>query len=148
VATIFAGVGGVAFSGAKAAALPSYPVSIMAATPCSKPKLLGIFVPWYQYLPLQTDNNGSCTVKDFTLLGNGSDSDVPLVLLAIVDDLLRLAGLVAVIFVIYGAVQYTTSQGSPDATAKAQSTVLYALIGLVIALVAIAFVTYLGKALT
>ena len=74
-------------------------------------------------------------------------SDLPLVLLAVVDDLLRIAGLVAVVFVIVGGIQYTTSQGNPDATAKAQSTVLNALIGLVIALFAVAFVTYLGKAL-
>lgn len=119
-----------------------------ASGACKKPRLLGVFVPWYQYLEIKKDDTGSCAVKDFNLLPkNGEDSDIPLVLLAIVDDLLRIAGLVAVIFVIYGGIQYTTSQGSPDATAKAQSTVLYALAGLVIALVAVAFVTYLGRAL-
>jgi hypothetical protein len=108
-----------------------------------------VLIPWYEYLQVTKDDTGSCSVKDFTLLpDDGKDSDVPLVLLAIIDDLIRIAGVVAVIFVIYGGVQYTTSQGNPDATSKAQSTVLSALIGLVIAMVAVAFVTFLGKALS
>ncbi|HEY1064369.1 MAG TPA: hypothetical protein VGE30_03710 [Candidatus Saccharimonadales bacterium] len=150
---VLASVGSALFGGADVLASrpdpagPSAPAS-PASSPCEKPKLLGIFVPWYQYLTLYKDDTGSCTVKDFTLVGNGSDSDVPKVLLAIVDDLLRLAGLVAVIFVIYGAVQYLTSQGEPDAANKARSTIISALVGLVIALVAVAFVSFLGRALT
>lgn len=123
--------------------------SLLGQSTCAKPKLLGILVPWYQYLNLHQDPvTKTCSVNDFHLLpGGGHMSDLPLVLLAVVDDLLRIAGLVAVVFVIVGGIQYTTSQGNPDATAKAQSTVLNALIGLVIALFAVAFVTYLGKAL-
>lgn len=125
------------------------PTGSITAGPCEKPRLLGVLIPWYEYLQVTKDDTGSCSVKDFTLLpDDGKDSDVPLVLLAIIDDLIRIAGVVAVIFVIYGGVQYTTSQGNPDATSKAQSTVLSALIGLVIAMVAVAFVTFLGKALS
>lgn len=147
------GIGAVVAPAAPASAAPAAPDSgTTGAVPsgtCEKPRLLGVFIPWYEYLDVQRDATGSCSVKDFTLLpDNGKDSDLPLVLLAIIDDLLRIAGLVAVIFVIYGGVQYATSQGSPDATAKAQSTVLYALIGLVIALAAVTFVTFLGRALT
>jgi hypothetical protein len=116
----------------------------------NKPKLVGIFVPWYEYLRIEADPvTNECGVKDFTLLpGNGESSDIPLVLVAIVDDMLRLTGLIAVIFVIYGGIRYATSQGEPDATAKAQSTILSALIGMAIALIAVALVTFFGKALT
>lgn len=115
---------------------------------CPKENLLGIFVPWYQYLTVEKDSTNSCAVKEFNLLpGGGEKSDFPLVLLAIVDDMLRLAGLAAVIFVIYGGIMYATSQGVPEATAKAQSTVINALIGLVVALFAVVFVTYVGRAL-
>jgi hypothetical protein len=141
--------------GAKTDALSftAAPISnFAAAKACSKPKLLGVFVPWYQYLKVTKDaDTGTCGINgdDFVLLpGNGQSSSVPLVLLAIVDDMVRLAGLIAVIFVIVGGVQYATSQGSPDATAKAQSTVINALIGLAIAIAAVAFVAFLGKALT
>lgn len=153
VFAVVSGVGAVVTPALSASAAPALPDSgTTGAAPsgtCKKPRLLGVFIPWYEYLDVQKDDTGACSVTDFNLLPkNGKSSDVPLVLLAIVDDLLRIAGLVAVIFVIYGGVQYATSQGSPDATAKAQSTVLYALIGLVIALVAVTFVTFLGRALT
>jgi hypothetical protein len=68
-------------------------------------------------------------------------------LLAVVDDLLVIAGLVAVIFVIYGGIRYITSQGSPNETAQAQSTIIYALVGLAIAIIAIPTVSYLGTKL-
>lgn len=141
-------------AGAKTDALSfkAVPITQFAAAGCPKTKLLGVFVPWYQYLKVTKDSDtGVCGIngKDFTLLpGNGQNSSVPLILLAIVDDMIRIAGLVAVMFVIMGGIQYATSQGSPDATAKAQSTIINALIGLAIAVVAVAFVTFLGNALT
>lgn len=117
----------------------------------NNPTFLGL-VPWYKYLDRQevTPISGQpyCQIKDFVVLKAGERSDIPLVLLAIVDDLLRLAGLVAVIFVIYGAVQYATSQGNPEQTSRAQSTVLNSLIGLAIAVTAVAFVSFIGNRLT
>lgn len=123
---------------------------------CTKAGFFGL-VPWYQYLGKDLVTNGvdgACEVKCFRLFDNqassecGSDkSDIPLVLLAIIDDLLRIAGLVAVGFVFYGAFQYTASQGSPDATAKAQSTIINALLGTAIAIMAVIFVSFLGKKL-
>ena len=115
-----------------------------------KPKLFGIFVPWYQYLELEEDAiTEECLVKDFKILpGSGQSSSLPKVGLAVVDNLLRLAGVVAVIFVIVGGVQYATSQGEPDQANKARSTIIAALIGLVISMFAVAFVGYLARALT
>ena len=112
-------------------------LSLFAAN-CEQP-FFGL-VPWYHYLYVDPAH---CEIKNFNFLGG----DIPLVLLAVVDDLLRIAGIVAVGFVVYGAIQYIASQGSPDATAKAQSTVLNALIGLAIAIAAIAFVSFLGDKL-
>jgi hypothetical protein len=70
--------------------------------------------------------------------------DVSLVLLAVIDDLLRLAGLLAVGYVIYGAIRYILSQGSPEETAKAQSTIVNALIGLALAMLAVGIVSFVG----
>ena len=86
-----------------------------------------------------------CSIKSFKFLG--SSSDMPLILLAVVDDLLRIAGIVAVGFVIYGAFQFIASQGNPEGTAKAQSTVINALLGLAVAIAAITFVSFLGDKL-
>ena len=108
---------------------------------CPKPRFFGL-VPWYEYLKL----NNKCDITSFNILPDGSSvhSDIPLVLLAIVDDLLRIAGLVAVGFVIYGGIEYILSQGNPDGTAKAQTTLLNALIGLAIAMTAVVAVGFLG----
>lgn len=100
--------------------------------------------PWYAYIN-DSDHFKGCDIKQFTLLP--PHSDVPLVLLAVVDDLLRIAGLVAVGFVIVGAIKYITSQGQPEDTANAQSTIINALLGLVVSIVAVAFVSFLGSKL-
>ena len=106
---------------------------------CTEPNFFGL-IPWYHYLNV----DAKCNVVDFSVLGDGSTSDLPLILLAIVDDLLRIAGIVAVGFVIYGAIQYVVSQGEPDKTTKARMTIMNSLIGLAIALVAVGAVSYIG----
>jgi hypothetical protein len=110
---------------------------------CSKPTFFGL-VPWYQYLTL----DGSCGINNFQLLPTGGKpSDLPLILLALADDLLRVAGIAAVGFIIYGSIQYITSQGNPDQTTRAQHTITDALVGLVIAISAVAIVSFIGAKL-
>lgn len=99
--------------------------------------------PWYYYL--ETDPANGCRVINFDVLPQSGVSDFLLIALVIVDDLLRIAGLVAIGYVIYGGILYVTSQGSPDQTGKAQNTILNALIGLVLAVVAAAFVSFVGN---
>lgn len=101
--------------------------------------------PWHHYLK----KDSSCNIVNFNVLpeaGTGT-SDFVLIALVIVDDLLRIAGLVAIGYIIYGGILYVTSQGSPDQTGKAQNTILNALIGLVLAIVATAFVSFIGNRL-
>ena len=128
--------------------LTTIPRLQMFAAPCAKPTFFGL-IPWYQYLSL----NSGCDVtafdaKDGTVTNViGAQSPFLLIGLAIVDDLLRIAALVAVGFVITGGIKYVTSQGSPDATSNAQQTILNALIGLVLAVIAATLVAYLGNKL-
>lgn len=113
---------------------------------CADKTFFGL-VPWHHYLPVTYNSVlGTCEVA-FSPLGNGKSSDILLVVLAVVDDLLRVAGVLAVGYVIYAGIKYITSQGSPDETAKAQSTLINALIGLAIALIAIALVSFIGNKL-
>lgn len=101
---------------------------------------------WYYYLP-KSDFDG-CNIRSFTFLpDSGGHSDFPLILLAVVDDLLTIVGVVAVGFVVVGAFRYVASQGDPEATAKAQSTIINALVGTAIAVVAAVFVNFLGQTL-
>lgn len=115
-----------------------------ASAACTKNSFFG-FPHWYQYLDVQqVDINGTktCQVVNFKFPG-----DLTLVVLAILDIMLRIAGIVAVGFVIYGAIQYITSQGEPDGIKKAQNTITNALIGMVIAITATAAVAFIGNSL-
>ncbi|MGH7142140.1 MAG: hypothetical protein ACREF5_01555 [Candidatus Saccharimonadales bacterium] len=114
-----------------------------ASGSCADNTFLGL-EPWYHYLQVKANAaTGACEVTSFHLLG--SNSSLLLILLAVVDDLFRIAGLLAVFFVIYAGIRYITSQGSPDETSKALSTLINALVGLAIAVVAIGLVSYLGS---
>jgi hypothetical protein len=56
-------------------------------------------------------------------------------------------GALAVFMVMYGAFRYVTSAGNPDGAAKARSTIIYSVVGLVVALVAFSIVSFVvGKA--
>lgn len=127
---------------------------------CQSSSFFGL-EPWYYFLntyKVKTGSVSKCGIC-FNFIGNKSsinppnstgcgkstNSDIPLVILAIIDDLLRVAGLVSVGFIIFAAFRYVTSQGNPENSAKAQSTILYALVGLIIAVSAIAIVTYIGN---
>jgi hypothetical protein len=56
-------------------------------------------------------------------------------------------GAIAVGFVVYGGVQYTLSGGDPAGTKKAKDTILNAIIGLVITLVAFGIVNFVTRSL-
>ncbi|HEY8999528.1 MAG TPA: hypothetical protein VIM53_04425 [Candidatus Saccharimonadales bacterium] len=112
------------------------------------------FPTWYSYLPSSdfagsnTATTSKCDIVNFNFLPTGnSPFDLLLVGLAIIDILLRIAGLLAFIYTLYGGFQYLTSQGEPDKIKTAQGTITNALIGLAIALVSTAAVTFVGHAL-
>ncbi len=50
------------------------------------------------------------------------------------------SGVIAVIMVVYGGIQYVTSTGNPQGIAKAKTTILYSIIGLLVVLFATAIV--------
>ena len=104
---------------------------------------------WYHYLPgvwslgpgasPNAANLGSACTPTIAGLG-----DIWLIVAAAIEILLRIAGLVAVAMVIYGGVQYITSQGEPEQAKKARGTIIDALIGLVIAIVAATVITFIA----
>lgn len=107
-----------------------------AASACSSPNFLG-FPTWYAYLP-KSSVNGQCTPSLTSI------NDIWLIVAAVIEILLRVAALAAVFMVIYGGVAYTTSQGEPDKTSQAQNTIINALVGLLIAVMAAAFVQFVA----
>lgn len=64
----------------------------------------------------------------------------------IINAVLYIVGILAVVMVIIGGVQYTTSGGDQAAVTKAKNTILYGIVGLVIAILAYAIVNFvIGK---
>lgn len=60
----------------------------------------------------------------------------------IINVVLGVLGVVAVAMIIMGGIQYTTSQGDPAKAQKAQKTIIFSVVGLVIALLAFAIVNF------
>lgn len=60
----------------------------------------------------------------------------------ITNILLFLAGAIAVLMIIIGGIRYATSQGDQNAISGAKNTVLYAVIGLIVTIIAYAIVNF------
>lgn len=62
------------------------------------------------------------------------------------NAVLALAGAVAVVFIIWGGIQYTLSQGDASKIKKAKDTLLYSIVGLVIVMFSFVILNYvIGK---
>ena len=103
---------------------------------------------WYAYLPADSFDSKCNVVSNLRIMPtNDKDGVLPNIIVAVVDDLLRIAAIVAVAFVITGGVQYITTQGDPSKVKQAMSTIINALIGLAIAIIAAAVVSFIGSQL-
>ena len=60
----------------------------------------------------------------------------------ILNVALGLIGFVAVVMIVVGGLQYTTSSGDAGKVTKAKNTIMYGVIGLVVALLAFAIVNF------
>ncbi len=103
---------------------------------------ISILPTWYEYLPGETDSSGTCSpIINFP-------GDISAILLAVVDIMLRIGAIVAVGYIIYGAILFITSQGEPDKASAARQSIMNALIGLVIAIIATGVVSFIGGQFT
>ena len=69
-----------------------------------------------------------------------STKSLPEMIKIILTVVFTVIGMVAVVMIILGGVNYATSLGDPAKATKAKNTIMYAVIGLVITLLAIAIV--------
>lgn len=58
---------------------------------------------------------------------------------------LGLVATISVLFLIYGSITYVTSAGNPDSLGRAKSTILYSILGLVLAILAYAIINFVVK---
>lgn len=74
--------------------------------------------------------------------GYATADKLPNTVINILNGIIAVTGLIAVIFVIIGGVSYMTSTGDPAKTKKAKDTILYAIIGMIICVLAFAIVNF------
>ena len=87
------------------------------------------------------------SIKDSLSSAGESPSDVGDVMQPLIMTVTFLIGGVSAIMIIVGGVQYTTSQGDPGKVKKAKDTIMYGIIGLVIALAAFAIAWFVTDAI-
>lgn len=108
-------------------------ISTVAQAASCKQSFFGLPV-WYKYL----DGADACEPKLTQL------NDLWLVAFAIAEILLRLAILVGIAYVLIGGLKYITSRANPDKLNQAKNTVIDGLTGVVIAIIAIAVVSFIA----
>lgn len=80
-------------------------------------------------------------------LGDAGDLNIPDVkadattIETVVNILFYLAGALSIIFIIIGGLMYIFSAGNPDTAKKARTTIIYALVGLAVTVLAYLIVT-------
>lgn len=107
-----------------------------AAAACNKGSFFGL-PHWWQYLPS----------KEF-LPGCNINAQIPddiwPIGLAVLEIMLRLAGMIAVFSIIYAGISFITAAGSPEKTTAARNRIINSLIGLGIVMVAASAVAFIG----
>jgi hypothetical protein len=76
------------------------------------------------------------------LFGNGG------IVTTVINVLLLIVGILCVVMIIFGGIRYTTSAGDKGRIDGAKSTLIYAIVGLVVAIVAYALVNWVFGAVT
>lgn len=86
----------------------------------------------------------ACSGQTSTVCKSTGD-DAKGVISTVVNLLLYILGAVAVIMIIVGGFMYVTSGGDAGGVKKAKDTIFYAVIGLIVALLAYAIVNFVAK---
>ena len=88
------------------------------------------------------DIYGPCNGKNDTVCKASGEANMSKLIKNVINILLMVAGVIAVIMIIIGGIRYATSNGDSSSVSAAKNTILYSVIGLVIAIFSYAIVQY------
>lgn len=112
-------------------------VSANDVNPSCESRFLGI-PPWYR---------GLTEGQDCSITGPSGDNAIggyiTKIVLNIIEAVIVIIGYIAAFFIIYGGFRFLTGGSDPGAVEKARKSILNAVIGLVIALGAVAIVNFI-----
>ncbi len=86
----------------------------------------------------EVDTYADCNVKD-------DGNDLMDKSNTIINVIVGLVGIISVAVIVIGGISFATSQGDTAKTTKAKNTILYGIVGLVVALLAFAIVNFVLK---
>jgi len=84
----------------------------------------------------------ACTVNPNATICQSSGDTTDTVVSPIVSMLLTVLGAISIIVIIVGGIMYAVSAGDPGKAKKAKDTILYAVVGLVVAMLAYGIVAF------
>jgi len=93
-------------------------------------------------LKIMGDVSGSINESLNNATGSSDRQGIDGIFQSIAAIIIVLVGIVAVVMIILGGIQYSTSQGDPGKVKKAKDTIMYGIIGLIVAILAFAIVTF------
>lgn len=91
---------------------------------------------------------GQCeqTANADTAVCKSKGEEAPDMVKVVISILLTVLGMIAVIMIVVGGIRYTTSNGNASQIKEAKDTILYSVVGLVVAIMAFSIVNFvLGR---
>ncbi len=77
-----------------------------------------------------------------TAICKAKDDNAANMITIIINTLLVVLGMIAVIMIVIGGIRYTTSNGDPGGIKSAKDTIIYSVVGLVVAIMSFAIVNF------
>lgn len=121
-----------------------FPVNTFAAG-CQPGNPILTIPTWYQFLPCDLVTSKPAFPKKAD--GSFDPQGILLVVMAIINILMRVAAILAVVFVVIGGIKYTTSQGNPEGVQNAKNTIIYAVTGLLLTILASGIVSFIARSI-
>jgi hypothetical protein len=87
----------------------------------------------------------ACNGSDTTVCkaATGKDADkAPDMIKIVINTLLYVLGIISVIMIVIGGIRYTTSNGDPSGLKTARDTIIYSVVGLVVAILSYSIVNF------
>jgi type IV secretion system pilin len=70
------------------------------------------------------------------------NDDAPSMVKTVINILLYVLGIISVVMIVIGGIRFATADGDPSGVKSARNTVVYSVVGLVVALLSFAIVNY------
>ena len=104
---------------------------------------LAVVTPSAQALDVyKACSNGDADASSNVCKAANKDKLIGGVLKNVINTLIFIIAIISVIVIIIGGIRFTTSSGDPQQAASARNTIIYAIVGLVIAIMSYAIVNF------